>query len=477
MDNGGATDVVVNGTRGGASEATVDGIPNMTTRDAVFSPPQDLVQEFKMHTATYDAAIGHAAGAVTNVSMKSGGNTPHGAVFLDRSTWRAVPGFQPLSLRPMNNLSAQDRERAVPEAASPRRRCDDRPVWIPKFYDGRNKTLDVRIEDLINHNLSFSHCPHGTAAPRRFSDLLKLGAAYQIYDPFTTVPAPNGRFSRSPLAGNIIRQPHQSGRVKLGGYYPLPNQPTSTWSSATIFSTQSINRENYIYTSRADHVFNMNRFFLRWNNQQHDNYADTLSTITNITLLDRTAWGVVVDDVHIQLDASKRHCALWSNINSRGSQGFDLTSLGLPSSLVAEINSKLGPNGIAFPETIIDGTTAATAQYTVLSANGGSTAATNYHTAQATVTRIAGSHSMRLGSEFRLMRDTGFNFGNVAPHSSSQHVRGPRCGAPIGRFASLSASPTGTISNNPKANERLRWHSSRTCALRAATRISACAGV
>ena len=80
MDNGAATGVIVNGTRGGSSEVTVDGIPNMTNRNAVFSPPQDLVQEFRIQTATYDATIGHAAGAMTNVSMRAGANALHGTL-------------------------------------------------------------------------------------------------------------------------------------------------------------------------------------------------------------------------------------------------------------------------------------------------------------------------------------------------------------------------------------------------------------
>src|SRR6266852_274582 len=47
MDNGGATGIIVNGTRANSSEATVDGSPVMTKRNASFAPPQDLVQEFK----------------------------------------------------------------------------------------------------------------------------------------------------------------------------------------------------------------------------------------------------------------------------------------------------------------------------------------------------------------------------------------------------------------------------------------------
>src|SRR5262245_53141187 len=88
FDSGSATGIIVNGTRSNASEATVDGSPVMSNRTASFSPPQDLVQEFKVHTASFDASIGHAAGATTNVSMKSGTNTPHGTVFFDNSNTR-----------------------------------------------------------------------------------------------------------------------------------------------------------------------------------------------------------------------------------------------------------------------------------------------------------------------------------------------------------------------------------------------------
>ena len=75
MDLGGATGVIVNGTRGGNSEASLDGVPNMQGTSAAFSPPQDLVQEFKVQTTNYDASIGRASGAVVNVAMKSGTST------------------------------------------------------------------------------------------------------------------------------------------------------------------------------------------------------------------------------------------------------------------------------------------------------------------------------------------------------------------------------------------------------------------
>lgn len=473
MDNAAATGIIVNGTRTNGSEATVDGSPVMSNRNASFSPPQDLVQEFKTNTATYDASIGHAAGAMTNVSMKSGSNTAHGTFFLDNSNIRAVPWFTNRFLYdPKNVLSDIDRERQIPTWLHRRWGATmTGPVWIPRVYDGHNRTFwTFGFEDLtIIRNLTFTGTVP-TEAQRRgdFSALLRLGARYQVYDPFTTVPAPNGRFSRQPLAGNVI----PASRVdpvgaKIANSYPLPNQPgQNAEETNNFFNTQRINRENYVYTSRADHNFTAkNRFFFRWFNQQHDNSTDSLGTITNIDLLDRTAWGAVADDVHIfspSLLLNVRYGVTYeSNIASRGSQGFDLTTLGFPSSLVTNIVNRLGPNGIAFPRVEVDGTV-----FTPLSNNGGTRAATNYSTAGATLTKIAGRHSTKYGMEYRLMRETAFNYGFAAPQLvfMGTYTRGPldnAAGAPIGQgmASMLFGIPSGgTINNNASnAQESSYW--------------------
>lgn len=473
MDNGAATGIISNGTRGGSSEVSVDGSPNMSNRVAVFSPPQDLVQEFKIQTATYDASIGHAAGAVTNVSMKSGTNALHGTGYFNNSTMRAVPWFTNRFLYdPRNNLSQQDRDRAVPSWLHRRWGTTvSGPVRIPKVYDGRNKTFfTFGFEDLeIERNLSFTGTVPTDAQKRGdFSALRALGAQYQIYDPFTIAPAPNGRFSRQPLAGNIV----PASRInpvasKIVSFYPAANQPgQNTEERNNFFYTQNILRENYTYTGRVDHNFSgNNRMFVRWNNSQHDNYTNSLGTITNIDLLDRTGWGLVVDDVHVinpGLILNLRYGVSYqSDIGSRGSQGFDLLSLGLPSTLVNEIVSKLGPNGIAFPNVTVDG-----GAYTALSNNGGTSGATNYHTAQAIVTRIAGSHSMKFGAEYRLQKETGFNYGFAAPQLvfANGFTRGPldnSPASPIGQgLASMlfGIATGGTINNNAsRAEDSTYW--------------------
>jgi hypothetical protein len=473
MDNGAATGVIVNGTRGGSSEVMVDGSPNMTNRSAVFSPPQDLVQEFKIQTATYDASIGHSAGAVTNVSMKAGGNRLHGTGYFNDSQVRAIPWFTNRFLAdPRTVLTEQQRAAAVPSWLHRRWGTTiSGPVAIPKVYNGRNRTFfTFGFEDLaIERNLSFTGTVP-TAAQKRgdFSALGALGARYQIYDPFTIAPAANGRFSRQPLPGNIVPASRiDPVSARLVSFYPEPNQPNlNAEERNNFFNTQRINRENYTYTGRVDHNFNdKNRFFFRWNNSQHDNLTDALGTITNIDILDRTGWGAVIDDVHVfsaGLLLNLRYGVSYqSDINSRGSQGFDLASLGLPASLLTEIHSKLGPDGIAFPRVEVDG-----GAYTPLSNNGGTRGATNYHTAQAIVTRIAGPHSMRFGTEYRLQRETGFNYGFIAPQFvfGNAYTRGPldnSAAAPIGQglASMLFGIPTGGAINNnaSRAEQNSYW--------------------
>lgn len=57
-----------------------------------------------------------------------------------------------------------------------------------------------------------------------FLSLLKLGSIYQIYDPNTTTVAPNGRYSRQPLPGNIVSQSRISPvAANLLKWWPEPN--------------------------------------------------------------------------------------------------------------------------------------------------------------------------------------------------------------------------------------------------------------
>ncbi len=89
-----------NGTRSNRSDLLIDGAPSTATANAneviaTYVPPSDLVQEFKVQTATFDAQFGNTEGGVTSISIKSGTNKFHGSAyyFAEPSSWGANDFF------------------------------------------------------------------------------------------------------------------------------------------------------------------------------------------------------------------------------------------------------------------------------------------------------------------------------------------------------------------------------------------------
>src|ERR1044072_2434380 len=81
FDNGGTSSINADGSTGG-NEFSLDGSPNMANgRRVAFVPPAGAVQEFKVETASFDAASGHTAGATVNVTLKSGTNSLKGSAY------------------------------------------------------------------------------------------------------------------------------------------------------------------------------------------------------------------------------------------------------------------------------------------------------------------------------------------------------------------------------------------------------------
>lgn len=468
------TQVIVNGTTN-MTETSLDGSPNMAQRNQVFSPPRDMVQEFKVQTATYDASLGHAAGAVSNVSTKSGTNELHGTAYYQDSRWSAVPWFtNNYVYNPATGpVDSPQKQRMLSPSFSQRiwGATATGPVIIPKVYNGKNRTFwSFGWERLNNINYSGSTYTVPTLAEKQgdFSGLLAAGSRYQIYDPLTTVAAAQaGRFQRQPIPGNVIPKSRLNPIAQnILSYYPDPNQTGTLDGRQNFFRTNAAEYWNRSLLNRIDHVISdKQRIFVRWANAQYNSTADTLPTPVTQNLVDRTAWGMLLDDVYVfnpQLLLDVRYSVNYQNPrNYRGSQGFDLTKLGLPQSLVNEIKSKGNPGGLTFPVVQIDGSA-----YTNLGQNGGDDTKTYYHNFDATVTKIAGAHSFKFGGEFRLMQENGFNYGNVAPQLifAQAYTKGPldnSPAAPIGQglASMLLGIPTGgQISiNASRAEQSTFW--------------------
>ena len=127
----------MDGTRANRSDLTIDGAPSTATANAnevisTYVPPPDMVAEFKIQTATFDASFGNTEGGVTNISLKSGTNDLHGSGYFTKM----VPGLF------ANDYFANANRIARPDFYYNRwGTVLSGPVFLPKLYKGRNKTF------------------------------------------------------------------------------------------------------------------------------------------------------------------------------------------------------------------------------------------------------------------------------------------------------------------------------------------------
>ena len=84
------------------------------------------------NTGNYDAEFGHSAGAIVNAVLKSGGNHPHGDIweYLRNDVFNANDYFS------NQNKQAKTKYRQNTFGAAL-----GGPVFIPKFYNGKNRTF------------------------------------------------------------------------------------------------------------------------------------------------------------------------------------------------------------------------------------------------------------------------------------------------------------------------------------------------
>jgi hypothetical protein len=417
----------------------------MQEGSAAFSPPQDLVQEFKVQTTTYDATLGHAAGAVVNVSIKSGTNQLHGTGYFFDSWIRATPWFSNNFLYDPTTGPIDDLKRRQANPGWLHQRWGatlSGPVRIPRLYDGRNRTFwtfgyeGLHIE---RQPTFFATVPTEAMRAGDFSGLLRLGSQYQLYDPATIRAEANGRFSRQPIPGNLIPASRISPIAsKILSYYPLPNTQGTSDFRQNYFGVQREPKDYKGFIGRFDHNFSDNhRAFVRWNASDYLTSLQRLPILAAGTVTTQKSFGLVVDDVYVfnpQLLLNVRAgVTYFRNIVEPISRGFDLTTLGFPASLVPQIRAKAEPEGFAFPVVVMDGSvTTDNSAYENLSTDGGTRRTTTYDNFSGVVTRLAGNHSIRIGGEFRTMRESGFGFGNVAPRLefTGNWTKGPLDNAP-----------------------------------------------
>ena len=429
------------------NDFTIDGVSNVANDRVAYSPPSASVEEFKIHTTSYDAAIGNTMGAVVNLVTKSGTNNLRGQAYewFRGSSLDARPYFDKRNNRPKRDY---DDNRFGGAVGGPIR--SNRTFYFGNFeaniWQGpQPQILTVPTEKMRNGD---------------FSDLLRLGSQYQLYNPFTTRPHPTqaGRFTRDPFPGNIIPSTlFNPVAQRIMEYFPLPNQAGLADGQQNFQNPTAVAYETYYTaTGRVDHnISSKHRIYGRfswdfWEEEKDDRFDNLATGI----FLNRKNRILGVDDAYTFRNN------LLMNIRGgftrqlfperRRSQGFDLATLGFSQSLLGLVPRDIS----AFPFVNFDGF-----QDFGVSESGDGWFTTDVYSATGSLMWLVGRHSTKFGTEYRYYIEDASRFSSAAApqiNFSNTWTRGPLDNSPAAPFGQDFASfllglPTGGTMSRPAA--------------------------
>jgi len=294
--------LVPSATISGNSDITMNGVPSETFRVNIegqeannsrnigrqdqTAPSVESLQEESVETSNFSAEFGQVGGGYFNLVVKSGTNQIHGSGF-DYFVNTVFDAGQPFTNNGHGGL-----------IRPPNLRNDfggtiGGPVYIPKIYDGRNKTFFFfSYEAFLQTQTSTSLASVPTQAMRNgdFSAALtgrQLGTdplgrpifENTIYDPLTAVTAPTGQVVTSPFSGNLIPASRMDPvALKIQALLPLPNVPNpgilNNFQQNIVAATTEL-----IPTIKIDQNFrNLGHLSFYWSQYYgpHNNYGDGL---------------------------------------------------------------------------------------------------------------------------------------------------------------------------------------------------------
>ncbi|MDQ1472881.1 MAG: hypothetical protein QOJ99_4361 [Bryobacterales bacterium] len=182
----------INGQTNRSNFFLTDGLNNQGAFSSTYAVPPiiDAIGEFKVNSHNDQTEFGGVLGGIINVSTKSGTNDLHG------SAWEFLRN---------NEFNARNTFLASPSVFRQNQFgvAAGGPVWIPKLYNGRNKTFFFAAYEGFEYTRAanaFKHLPTDAELSGN------LTGQAQAFNPFTTRPDPAkpGGFIRDPFPGNII---------------------------------------------------------------------------------------------------------------------------------------------------------------------------------------------------------------------------------------------------------------------------------
>jgi len=233
----------------------------------------ETINEFSIQSSNFSPEFGQVAGGFYNFTTKSGTNQIHGSAY---EYWanEALDASHPFS-----HIVDRDRKNDYGFTVGG-------PVWLPKIYDGRNKTFFfVSLERFGNDQVStasYSTVPTTAYRNGDFSGALtdrtltdpNSGLQFPengIYDPLTTQTV-NGRVIRTLFPNNVIPQARMDPvALKIQAMIPAPvnNLNLLNWLPNIVTNT----KQNMPSFKIDQNVNDKTRLSFYWTYQSTDSPA------------------------------------------------------------------------------------------------------------------------------------------------------------------------------------------------------------
>lgn len=416
FDNGSINDFSINGGQHSMNEIQLDGVPNNaisnygSVQQIAYVPPVEATQEFKIQTNTYDAQYGRTGGGVISLSIKPGTNRLHGAAYeyMRRSRFEAN--------QYSNNATGQPRPGGFVDQYGFEL---DGPAYVPKVYRGKERTFFmVSMEKYrdFQPQPAIGSVPTPEQRTGDFSQTLTTaGKPYTMFDPLTITSNPafdkskavsltNPQYLRTPFSGNRIPSTRiMPVALAVLKDIPLPNQTGDSVTHANnYFAGQAGSLTDYYNViARIDHNINQQwRMYGRWDRNFRDggrkNPYDWDTPAKQISHASRRNDGGVVDVVGV-LDPRtilSGRLGFTRFVYTSIYEPQDLSYLGLPVTSLLQLPGKYPLfNFESYIGTSID-------EKDVLPSE--------TWTAQGSLLRNMGAHSVKAGVEYRVQHFASF---------------------------------------------------------------------
>lgn len=435
QDQSGSSQISIAGGPVRGNNYLLDGIAiTDSTNRAVIIPSVEAVGEVKVQANTYDAEMGRTGGGTFNTFLRSGSNDVQGSAFgyLRQTEWLANNFFsnragQPRIDQPFRNYGGSI----------------GGPVRIPKVYDGRNRTFFWITGEAYRQTEAAGTRLSIPTAQERTGDFSQSfapsGSLHLIYDPLNT----GSDGTRRPFTGNVIPTSRISTvGANLASYYPQPNVSGVAYGQPNFDATVAAYNRADQTTWKLDHAITdwlrASASYLHYGSREPSNawFGNIASPGQGILWrkVDATQVNSTITPTPTMVVALRYGFNRFPNFSAPYSFGFNLSTLGLPASLVSQTVNPAFPS-IGMTEF---------ANY-----GGGGTSQSVFHSKSfsVSVAKFFGRHSLKTGFDFRSLHHDGApSFGPTSFSFSDVFTRATPVQATPGTGSSLAAMLIGAPS-------------------------------